>query len=119
MTDTIVIRELEVWYRVGVPDDERATPQRLLVTIEMSRDFSAAASSDDLTKTIDYHAVSQRLLHLGEGRSWKLIETLAVEVAEIILKNFGAQQVAVEVQKFVIPQTSCVAVRVVRPRSER
>src|SRR5688500_19012521 len=119
MTDTIVIRELEVWYRVGVPDDERDTPQRLLVTIEMSRDFSEAESSDDLTKTIDYHAVSQRLLRLGEGRSWNRIETLAIAVAEMVLKDFGAQQVAVEVPKYVIAQTSRVAVKVVRPRSER
>jgi FolB domain-containing protein len=118
MTDTIVIRELEVWYRVGVPAEERATPQRLLVTIEMSHDFSASAASDDLTKTIDYYAVSQRLLHFGEGRSWKLIEALAVDMAEMVLKDFDARQVAVEVQKFIIPQTRCVAVRVVRPRNQ-
>ena len=118
MTDRIVIRDLEVWYRVGVPEEERATPQRLLLTIEISHDFDAAAASDDLTKTINYYAVSQRLLHMGEGRNWKLIETLAIEIAEMILKDFGAVQVAVEVQKFVVPQARCVAVRVVKPRDQ-
>jgi dihydroneopterin aldolase len=116
-TDAIVIRELEVWYCVGVPEAERAKPQRLAISIEMFHDASEAALADDLTRTIDYFAVSQRLLRFGEGRSWKLIETLASDVAELILHEFGAERVAVEVQKFIIPQARCVAVRVTRSRS--
>ncbi len=50
----ISIVDLEVFYRVGVPDAERAQPQRLLLTIEMEADFSAAAKSDSITDTIDY-----------------------------------------------------------------
>ncbi len=41
----ISIVDLEVFYRVGVPDAERAQPQRLLLTVEMESDFSAAAKS--------------------------------------------------------------------------
>ncbi|MDB6027753.1 MAG: 7,8-dihydroneopterin aldolase, partial [Verrucomicrobiales bacterium] len=62
--DTITISDLEVSYHVGVPDEERATAQRLLLTVEMELNFSDAAKTDDLTKTVDYFAVSQRLLHL-------------------------------------------------------
>ena len=86
--DTIVIRDLEVFYHVGVPDDERARPQRLLLSVEMEGDFAPAAATDDLAHTIDYYAVSRRLLRFGEGRSWKLIEKLAVEVAEAIRTEF-------------------------------
>ena len=60
--DTIVIKDLEVFYRVGVSEEERAKPQRLLLTIELTRDFSAAAENDDLRATIDYHALTERLL---------------------------------------------------------
>src|ERR1035441_3810901 len=70
----ISIVDLEVFYRVGVPDAERAQPQRLLLTIEMESNFSAAAKSDSIADTIDYFAVTQRLLNFGEGREWKLIE---------------------------------------------
>ncbi len=41
----ISIVDLEVFYRVGVPDAERAHPQRLLLTVEMDFDFSAAAKN--------------------------------------------------------------------------
>ena len=112
--DKIIIHELAVSYHVGVPDAERANPQRLLLTVEMEQDFAAAAAGDDLTRTIDYYAVSQRLLRFGEGRSWKLIETLAVEMAGMVLTDFAAQSVRVEVKKFIIPEARHVAVEVVR-----
>lgn len=115
--DTIVIRDLEVFYRVGVPDAERAQPQRLLITVEMEHGFSKAAAADDLRATIDYFAVSQRLLHLGAGREWKLIETLAEDIAAMVLKEFSPQAVAVEVKKFIIPQAAHVSVRIQRLRA--
>jgi len=115
IADHILICDLEVFYRVGVPDAERAQPQRLLLTIEMETDFTAAAAEDDLTRTIDYFAVSQRLLGFGEGRSWKLIETLAVELAELIRTEFKAKTVGVEVKKFILPEARYVAVQIRRP----
>ncbi len=84
----ISIVDLEVFYRVGVPDAERAQPQRLLLTIEMESDFSAAAKSDGIADTIDYFAVTQRLLKFGDGKSWKLIEKLAADIADMILAEF-------------------------------
>ena len=65
----ISIVDLEVFYRVGVPEAERAKPQRLLLTVEMDFDFSKAAKSDGIADTIDYFAVRQRLLKFGDGRS--------------------------------------------------
>jgi FolB domain-containing protein len=114
--DTITIQDLEVRYCVGVPDAERAQPQRLLLTIVMEHDFGAAAEADDLARTIDYFAVSQRLRRFGEGRSWRLIETLAVEIAELLRSEFGVARVTVEVKKFILPETRWVAVRVTRPQ---
>src|SRR5882724_325532 len=100
----ISIVDLEVFYRVGVPDAERAQPQRLLLTVEMESDFSAAAKSDFIIDTIDYYAVTQKLLKFGEGREWKLIEKLAADIAGLILAEFKPPAVTVEVKKFIIPQ---------------
>jgi dihydroneopterin aldolase len=112
----ISIVDLEVFYRVGVPDAERAQPQRLLLTVEMESDFSTAAKTDSIADTIDYFAVTQRLLKFGEGKSWKLIEKLAADIADAILSEFKPQSVTVEVKKFVIPQARHVSVAVTRKR---
>ncbi len=108
----ISIVDLEVFYRVGVPDEERAQPQRLLLTIELEADFTAAAKSDSITDTINYFAVTQRLLKFGEDKSWKLIEKLATDIADVILAEFKPQTVSVEVKKFIIPEARYVSVKI-------
>lgn len=106
----ISLVDLEVFYRVGVPDAERARPQRLLLTVVLESDFTAAAKSDGIADTIDYYAVTQRLLKFGEGREWKLIEKLAADIAAAILAEFQPQFVSVEVKKFIIPEARHVSV---------
>jgi FolB domain-containing protein len=112
--DQITIKDLTVFFRVGVPDEERSQPQRLLLTIELNHDFTAAARDDDLAKTIDYHALARRLQAFGWQRNWKLIETLAVDVAEMILRDYKPERVIVEIKKFILPETRYVSVRVSR-----
>src|SRR5260370_33067187 len=84
----IAIVDLEVSWCVGVTEEERATPQRLLLTVEMDFDFSSASVSDRIEKTIDYHEVAQEMLKFGESRSWKLIEKLAVNIASLVLTAY-------------------------------
>jgi len=110
----ISIVDLEVLYRVGVPDAERAQPQRLLLTVEMESDFTAAAKSDGIADTIDYYALTQRLLKFGEGREWKLIEKLAADIVDTVFSEFKALSVSVEVKKFIIPEARYVSVSLIR-----
>jgi len=114
----IAIADLEVFFCVGVTDEERAKPQRLLVSVDMSIDFSVAAVSDRIEKTINYQDVANDVLKYGEGRNWKLIEKLATNLAEFILARYKPQGVSVEIKKFIIPHARHVAVSVtkVRPR---
>jgi 7,8-dihydroneopterin aldolase/epimerase/oxygenase len=116
MNDIILIEDLEVHYRVGVPDSERAEPQRLLLCLEIDHDFTEAAATDDVRRTIDYYAVTRRLLGFGEGRSWRLIEKVAVDLAELVLEEYHAAAVRVTVKKFILPEARHVAVRVERKR---
>ena len=115
--DKILISDLEVFYSVGVTEDERATPQRLLLEVEMDRDLRLAASRDDLADTIDYQAVAQRLLHFGNERHWQLIETIAADIAQMILEDYRPKTVTVEVKKFPLAQAQYVSVRITRPQT--
>ena len=113
----ISIVDLEVYCHVGVTEEERATAQRLLITVVMDFDFASAAVTDRITKTIDYFAVAQRLLKIGDGRSWRLIEKLCTEVADMVLADYEPLSVMVEVKKFVVPQARHVSVALIKNRT--
>jgi 7,8-dihydroneopterin aldolase/epimerase/oxygenase len=106
----ITIVDLEVYYCVGVTDEERAKPQRLLLTVDMSLDFSSASVSDRIERTINYQTIAEELLKFGEGRSWKLLEKLVANIAERVLSEYKPQSVMVEAKKFSIPQARFISV---------
>jgi FolB domain-containing protein len=114
----IAIVDLEVFYCVGVPEEERAQPQRLLLTVELNFDFESASLSDRIEKTIDYNEIVQDLLQYGEGRGWRLLEKLIANVADRIMTQYRPQSVTVEAKKFAIPQARYVAVALTRVRGK-
>jgi dihydroneopterin aldolase len=115
----ITIVDLEVHYCVGVSDEERAKPQRLLLTVDMNFDFSSAAVSDRVERTINYQTVAEDLLKFGEGRSWKLVEKLVDNVADRILAEYKPLAVLVEAKKFSVPQARFVSVSTGKSRAPR
>jgi dihydroneopterin aldolase len=118
MSDLIRIVDLEVRTRIGVPEEERAEPQRLLVSLEMEvAGVAAAARTDDVGQTVDYGVVAERVRTFAQARVRKLVETLASELAEEILREFAVQRVRVEVKKFILPDTAHVAIEVERARA--
>jgi FolB domain-containing protein len=114
--DTIVIKDLAVLCRVGVPEDERANPQRLLITVEIGGDFSRAAASDNIEHTINYFDVSRRVIALCQEQSYRLIEKLGEDLARMVLNEFGAKTAAVEVKKFILSDARYVSVRLSRSK---
>ena len=69
---------------------------------------------DSIEQTVDYDAVARRVRALVQARSRQLIETVAHEVAELILSEFAAREVRVAVEKHILPETDAVIVRTVR-----
>ena len=114
--DLITLQEVQVRYHVGVPDAERARAQSLRITVRMGLATRRAAQSGDLRHTVDYHQVYRRLLAFGRKRRWKLIETLAEDIATMILMEFGVKTVAVEVRKFILPKARWVSICISRGR---
>ena len=110
----IKLADLEVFYCVGVTEEERANAQRLLLTIEIEYDFTSAALSDRIQEAINYADVAADLINYGRGRSWKLLEKLVSNLADSILEKYQPQAVQVEAKKFVIPQAQYVSVSLSR-----
>jgi FolB domain-containing protein len=101
---------------VGVTDEERAKPQRLLLTVELKLDFSSAAISDRIEKSINYQTLAEDLLKFGTGRNWKLLERLVTNLADMILAKYKPDSVLVEAKKFALPQARYVSVSLSRAR---
>ena len=112
----ITIVDLEVYYCVGVTDEERAQPQRLLLTVDLNVDFSTAAMTDRIEKTVNYQKVVEDLLKFGEGRSWKLLEKLVANITDRLFTDYRPQSVFVEAKKFTIPQARYVSVSLTKAR---
>ena len=114
MRDCIVIEQLELSAHIGVPDDERATPQRLAVSLRLEVERGFRELGDDLRNTVDYFAVCQAVKALAGARPRRLIETLAEEIAAAVLRDFAVAAVEVELRKFILPDTAFVAVKLRR-----
>jgi dihydroneopterin aldolase len=107
----ILIKGLSVECRVGVPDDERAHPQRLLIDATLVPRTAFADLRDELALTADYDAAARRIAAVATERPRKLIETLAADLATMLLREFPLTAAEVEIRKFILPQTEYVAVR--------
>jgi dihydroneopterin aldolase len=119
MSDWIAINRLRVWTHIGVPDEERAHPQSLEVTVRFKADgVPAAAYADDLSKTVNYYAVAQRVKAIAAERPRKLIETLAEELAELLIIEFHVSPIEVEIRKFILPDAESVQIAIKRKRKK-
>jgi len=114
--DTIEIRRLRVLCHIGVPVAERATPQALFITLRLVPAQGFAGLADDLARTVDYAAVAQQIETLAAARPRRLIETLALEIADHLLAHHSLARVAVTLEKTILPNTECVAVHLERGR---
>jgi 7,8-dihydroneopterin aldolase/epimerase/oxygenase len=115
--DTIEIRRLRVSAHIGVPDEERAAPQSLWISVRMVPGQGFTGLSDDIARTIDYHAVALEIQSLAAARPRRLIETLALETADLLLRRHPLASVAITLEKQILPDTDCVAVHLERHRS--
>ena len=115
--DSITIKDLAVLCRIGVPEEERAKPQRLLITVTLNGDFSKACASDNVADTINYFDVSRRVVEFCRVESFRLIEKLAHELAELIFREFRAQNVRVQVKKFILSDARYVSFDLKRERT--
>lgn len=87
--DKVFIESLEIDCVIGIYDWERKITQRVVLDIEMAFDNAKPAASDDIADTLDYKAVSKRLIAYVGASSFGLVETLAERCADIIRSEFG------------------------------
>jgi FolB domain-containing protein len=112
--DEIHIEQLDVLTRVGVPEEERANPQKLTVSISFWPYRQASDLADHIERTVNYSAVAEETRNFVRDQSASLIETLADQLANHLLKSFPIQKVKIELRKFALQDAKYVSVTVTR-----
>lgn len=107
--DRISLLGLRAFGRHGVLDHERVSGQEFLVDAVLGVDTRAAAAADDLTLTVDYGALADRLAAIVAGPPVALIETLAERLAAACLEQEPVREVEITVHKPHAPVAQIVA----------
>jgi dihydroneopterin aldolase len=116
MTDRIELVGLRARGFHGVLEHERRDGQDFVIDVGLDVDTSAAAATDDLTRTVDYGALAESIAAVVTGEPVDLIETLAQRVADVCLHDPRVLAVDVAVHKPSAPVTVPVEDVIVRIR---
>lgn len=102
----------------GVMSEEQNVGGKFEIDVDIYTDFSVAAQSDNLRETVDYYKVYKFIESFVTGKNFHLIETLAVKIADELLKNFKhIKKIAVRVRKNNVPLggvVDCVEAEVIK-----
>jgi len=97
--DRIELRGLRVFARHGVLEAERQSGQEFIIDAVFWLDSRPAAAEDDVSKTVDYGALADRLVRLAEDPPVRLIETLAERLAVDCLSEPLVAEVEITIHK--------------------
>ncbi|AYY07030.1 MULTISPECIES: bifunctional dihydroneopterin aldolase/7,8-dihydroneopterin epimerase [Enterobacter] len=97
--DIVFIEQLSVITTIGVYDWEQTIEQKLVFDIEMGWDNRKSAKSDDVNDCLSYADISETVIGHVEGQRFALVERVAEEVAELLLKKFNSPWVRIKLSK--------------------
>ncbi|MCU7837250.1 MAG: dihydroneopterin aldolase [gamma proteobacterium symbiont of Taylorina sp.] len=118
--DKIFIDQLQLQTIIGLHDWEKEKKQTILLDIEIACSIEQAAQTDNISDSIDYFSVCERLKKLAENHHYQLVESFAEEVSHIILQEFSAPWVKVKLSKpEAVNEARGVGVILERKRVER
>lgn len=97
--DLIFIRDLTVHCVIGIQEWERLTKQEVRINLELTTDTRRAGRSDRIEETIDYKALTKRIIAHAEGSACQLVEALAEQIAALCLEHPQIEAVRVKLEK--------------------
>jgi dihydroneopterin aldolase len=113
--DIVYIKALRADTVIGVYDWERDIRQTIVLDLEMASDNRRAAGSDAIADAVDYDAISTRVLAFIEGSKFQLIETMAEQIATLVMDEFHIPWLRLRLGKpGAVAQASDVGVQIER-----
>ena len=99
MTDQIFVEGIKFHGFHGLTRMERQVGVRLSVDVDLEMDLEKSGRSDRMSDTVDYALVHKKVIEVGRGKSYKLLETFALKLLDEFLTDFPVERVTVRVRK--------------------
>jgi dihydroneopterin aldolase len=99
VTGVIRIRNIEFQGNHGWSADERKTPRRFQVDVDIHYDMAAAMESDELRDTVNYYDACEVVMSIGTAHPFRLLEALAGRMMFAIAERWPGSRVQVELRK--------------------
>ena len=116
--DKIIIKDLEVECIIGIRERERWGKQKVFVTVEIYTNTEKAAKSSNIKDTINYSAIIKKIKKLLINKKYLLLETMAEDIAKLVLKNKKVNEAKVLVKKpKAVPKGKYAAVEIARTQN--
>lgn len=97
--DVIHIRRLEIFANHGVIPEENTLGQKFIISADLYKDLRRAGKTDDVNETVHYGQAAVLIKQISEKSVFKLIEKLAEEIADALLKKYPVEKVKVTIEK--------------------
>ncbi len=97
--DEIFIKDLLVRGIIGVNDDERHSPQDILINVVLFADIHQAGETDQIEFSVNYRTIAKKVIAHTEKSQRFTVEALATDLAGLCLAEPNVQKVRVRVEK--------------------
>lgn len=98
--DKIYIKDLDFIGYHGLFDEEQKLGQKFLISLTLSVDLRSCTENDDIDKTVHYGKVAEEVKNIFYSKNYKLIESLAEDIAKNVLIKFNLiNEIEVEIKK--------------------
>ena len=97
--DIIYLKDLRVDAKIGVWEWERKILQTLVIDLDFAVDIGVASDSDKLDDTVDYKAISDRIMEFVGSSQFNLLEALAENLSKVLMREFGLPWLRLKINK--------------------
>ena len=99
METYLKIKNIKLWARVGVLEEERGLGQLFNLDVFLWADFQNCTQNDDIKKTVDYSKLVEILKYQSRKISCFTIEKYSHEIIKIINKEFKLNRIKIILTK--------------------
>ncbi len=118
MSDLVYLRRLKVETIIGINEIERTMPRQIVLDIECQIAARTAASEDHINSTVNYCTVATRAREFAAASNYRLLESLAENMAALLLRELPIQRVRIRAAKpGVLPTAAEAGIEIERSAS--